>query len=153
MMRMRWRWRLATGLGLLAGCGMSDDSASFGPGGTGGVGSVTAGDGAAGGDDGPTDGDGGSDGAPTPETEDEGDFRVPRASGRWVYSASESSNSVAVIDSDTLAIEVVGVGRGPTVVAPLDESGHVAVLDQGSDDVALLTTSAGTTTVEIVPTS
>src|SRR5690606_14575730 len=51
------------------------------------------------------DGSGGSGGAaggdesggPPPEMEDEGDFRVPRASGRFVYSASESTDSVAVI--------------------------------------------------------
>lgn len=32
-------------------------------------------------------------GAPPPEDEEEADFRVPRASGRWVYSASEATNS------------------------------------------------------------
>lgn len=92
--------------------------------------------------------------APPPEMEEEGDFRVPRASGRFVYSASEATDSVAVIDSTTLAIEVVGVGRGPTVVAPLSTEGSVAVLDQGSDDVALLTTSdSGATSVVVVPTT
>lgn len=108
------------------------------------------------------DGNGGSGGAaggdesggPPPEMEEEGDFRVPRASGRFVYSASETTDSVAVIDSVTLAIDVVGVGRGPTVVAPLSEEGSVAVLDQGSDDVAMLRTDdQGRTTVEIIPSS
>lgn len=133
----------------LAGCG--GDASEAGGGGFGG----TEGDGGAasisGGDDAGTGGDEG--GAPPPEEEEEGDFRVPRASGRWVYSASESAGSVAVIDSETLGIEVVGVGRGPTVVAALDQAGHVAVLDQGSQDVAMLTTVSGATSVEIVPVS
>lgn len=105
-------------------------------------------------DDGGDSGGPGGDGEPPPEMEDEGDFRVPRASGRFVYSASETTDSVAVIDSVTLAIDVVGVGRGPTVVVPLSEEGSVAVLDQGSDDVAMLRTDdQGRTTVEIIPSS
>ncbi len=93
-------------------------------------------------------------GEPPPEMEDEGNFRVPRASGRFVYSASETTDSVAVIDSVTLAIDVVGVGRGPTVVAPLTADGVVAVLDQAGNDVAILRTDdQGNTTVEIFPTS
>lgn len=103
------------------------------------------------GGDGSGDGNAGTGGEPPPEMEDEGDFRVPRASGRFVYSASETTDSVAVIDSVTLAIDVVGVGRGPTVVAPLSEDGFVAVLDQGSDDVAMLRTDdQGRTTVSII---
>ena len=93
-------------------------------------------------------------GEPPPETEDEGDFRVPKASGKFVYSASETTDSVAVIDTATLSIDVVGVGQGPTVVQPIPGqgglSGGVVVLDQRSDDVAVLRTSeAGTTTIEI----
>ncbi len=155
-MRCRRR-RLAAGLVAftLVGCGgddgsFADDGFETDP--LPGVGS--------GGDDGPaatTGGpsdDGGDDGdVPPPEMEEEADFRVPRASGRWVYSASEITNSVAVIDSDTLSIDVVGVGRGPTVVAPLGMQGRVAVLDQGSDDVAMLRTSPAGTEVEIVPSS
>jgi hypothetical protein len=91
---------------------------------------------------------------PPPEDEDEGDFRVPEASGRFVYSASEATDSVAVIDSSSLAIRVAGVGRGPTVVAalgtPASDEGAVAVLDQGSDDVAILRTDADmATTVDV----
>src|SRR5262245_19325139 len=46
-------------------------------------------------------------GGPPPEMEDEGDFRVPKASGKYVYSASEEIDAVAVIDTATLAIDVV----------------------------------------------
>lgn len=85
-------------------------------------------------------------GEPPPEEEPDADFRVPRASGRFVYSASELTDSVAVIDSTNLAIDVVGVGRGPTVVVPIlgsdTDQGRVAVLDQRSNDVALLSTTA-----------
>lgn len=139
----------------LAACADASGGADFDTG-------IGGADGAApGGDDGNADGGqgtggpgGGGDGEPPPEMEEEGDFRVPRASGRFVYSASEATDSVAVIDSTTLAIEVVGVGRGPTVVAPLSDNGEVAVLDQGSDDVALLTTADdGSTTVHVLPTS
>ena len=56
---------------------------------------------------------------PPPEEEEDADFRVPRASGKYVYSASTTTNRVAVIDSDTIAIDVVTVGSGPTVVMPI----------------------------------
>src|SRR5690606_19317917 len=88
---------------------------------------------------------------PPPEAEDEGDFRVPQASGKYVYSASETTDSVAVINTATLVIDVVAVGQGPTVVQPIPgqpgDAGSVVVLDQGSDDVAVLRTDeAGVTT-------
>ncbi|HEY8377851.1 MAG TPA: hypothetical protein VIK91_15250, partial [Nannocystis sp.] len=74
-----------------------------------------------GGETGDTYGDPGTTGGeePPPETEDEGDFHVPKASGKYVYSASETTNSVAVIDTATLVIDVVAVGQQPTVVQPL----------------------------------
>jgi hypothetical protein len=84
---------------------------------------------------------------PPPEMEDEGDFRVPKASGKYVYSASEEIDSVAVIDTASLAIDVVGVGQDPTVVVPIpgvpEGQGAVAVLDRGSDDVVVLRTGEG----------
>lgn len=103
-------------------------------------------------DDGPP----GDTGEPPPETEEDGDFRVPRASGKYVYSASETTDSVAVIDTATLVIDVVEVGQGPTVVQPIPgqggDLGSVVVLDQGSDDIAVLRTDAsGSTTVTLYP--
>ena len=93
---------------------------------------------------------------PPMEDEDEGDFRVPRASGKYLYSASQTTDSVAVIDTATLVIDVVEVGQGPTVVQPIPgqngDAGSVVVLDQGSDDIAVLRTSAdGTTSVTLFP--
>lgn len=155
MRRRPWRIGLLGAVALAAaGCG--DDGGGYatgtaGPGATAGAGTTTAGD--SGGS--PTTTAGGT-GEPPPEIEDEGDFRVPKASGKFVYSASETTDSVAVIDTATLAIEVVGVGQGPTVVQPIPgqggQGGAVVVLDQRSDDVALLRTDeGGATTVAIHP--
>jgi hypothetical protein len=134
----------------LGGCFAAESDGAAGAGTDGISGGDTGGPGSGGDETGADDGNG----QPPPEMEDEGDFRVPRASGRFVYSASETTDSVAVIDSVTLAIDVVGVGRGPTVVAPLTADGAVAVLDQAGNDVAILRTDdQGRTTVEIVPSS
>src|SRR5690606_6232519 len=70
---------------------------------------------------------------------------------KYVYSASETTDSVAVINTATLVIDVVAVGQGPTVVQPIPgqpgDAGSVVVLDQGSDDIAVLRTDeAGATT-------
>jgi len=124
--------------------GLDEDEDDEGAGGSG----APNGDGGTG-----TSGGVGDDGdTPPPEQEMEANFRVPRASGGFVYSTSESTNSVAVINSSTLGIEVVAVGRKPTVVLPIDPGtalGAVAVLNQESDDVSLLRTVApGETSVE-----
>src|SRR5688500_8651846 len=103
----------------LGGCYAGESDGAPGAGTDGISGGDTGGPGSGGDETGADDGNG----QPPPEMEAEGDFRVPRASGRFVYSASETTDSVAVIDSVTLAIDVVGVGRGPTVVAPLTADG------------------------------
>src|SRR5690606_10416584 len=104
--------------------GLDEDEDDEGAGGSG----APNGDGGTG-----TSGGVGDDGdTPPPEQEMEANFRVPRASGGFVYSTSESTNSVAVINSSTLGIEVVAVGRKPTVVLPIDPGtalGAVAVLN------------------------
>ena len=109
-----------------------------------------------GGDDGGFDLGGGDGEPPPPEDEQEGNFHVPRASGRFVYSAGENNDSVAVIDSSDLAIDVVEVGRGPTVVVPIPGTeagaGRVAVLNPGSQELAFIhTDDAGRSTVELAP--
>lgn len=143
-MRRHPAWNCLIGLVALVGCG--DDGGSYV---TATDGGLTTGPTSAGGTDTPTSGatTGG-------EVEDEGDFRVPKASGKYVYSASKMTDSVAVINTATLVIDVVGVGQGPTVVEPIPgqggDAGGVVVLDQGSDDVALLrTTDAGVTTLAL----
>lgn len=140
-------WLLGLGLAV-AGCGDGGDS----------YGSLTAGFDTDGGSAGMMT-SGANTGSPTtddppPEVEDEGDFRVPKASGKYVYTASKTTDSVAVIDTATLVIDVVEVGQGPTVVAPIPgqvgDAGAAVVLDQGSDDVAVLRTDeAGATTLSL----
>ncbi len=134
-------------------CDARSDAASYGgddfggdPLGGGDTGSAGGDEGAAGGNEGE---------GPPPEVEMPGDFRVPKPSGRFVYSASEDTHAVAVIDSNNLDIHVVGVGRNPSVVTSIarqsNDAGAVAVLDEGSQDVAVLrTTAAGVTAVNIV---
>jgi YVTN family beta-propeller protein len=143
---MTWYWLFGLGLAT-AGCGDNGglDTANFGT-----DGSVSGG--TTGGAD--TGGQQPTTGEPPPEVEDEGDFRVPRASGKYVYTASKTTDSVAVIDTATLVIDVVEVGQGPTVVQPIPgeggDAGGAVVLDQGSDDVAVLRTSeAGVTSVAL----
>ena len=141
---------------LLGACADKDDSSDgIGTGLSGGDGGgASAGDGDWDGDDG-GDGDGDGDGEPPPpEEEEEADFRVPKASGRFVYSASETTDRVAVIDSSTLAIDVVTVCREPSMVVPIPgaavDEGWVAVLCPGSSEIAFVRTqAAGTSTVTV----
>lgn len=82
---------------------------------------------------------------PPPEEEEEGDFRIPKASGRYVYAANELTDRVAVIDSNDLSIEVVSVARGPAWIeaiwAPSAEAGAVVVMSPGQDEVTFVRTA------------
>ncbi len=49
-----------------------------------------------------------------PEVEERRDFETPRAGARYVYVANPRRDTVAVIDSTTLAIRSVEAGDGPT---------------------------------------
>jgi hypothetical protein len=156
-MAARWTraWWTCAPWALAAACGDFSEEGALGADGSGLTGAGTEGGASASASAGDSNSGGADDtGGPPPEEEPDADFRVPRASGRFVYSASELTDSVAVIDSTNLAIDVVGVGRGPSVVVPIlgsdDDGGHVAVLDQRSNDVALLTTTAAFTSSVVV---
>ncbi len=153
---------LITSAGSLGGCGKSDaefaeDLGSNGFGSYGGEGDPGGDSGltGSGGDDAGETGDNGGDPVPPPpEDEEEGDFRVPETSGKYVYSASETTDRVAAINTDSLAIDVVDVGGGPTEVRAIPGqpvgAGAVGVLDVVTEDVALVRTSAeNVTTVEL----
>ncbi|MEE9383714.1 MAG: hypothetical protein V3V08_09900 [Nannocystaceae bacterium] len=88
------------------------------------------------------------------ENEQTVSFRLPEASGRFVYAASPGSDTVAVIDTSSLAIEVVRVCGRPTVVRSVaasdDAAAAVAVLCQGSDELALLRTDNDGHTTSII---
>lgn len=58
-------------------------------------------------------GGGGGDGD-MPEEELEGDFEVPVATGRRVWSANPESGRVAIVDASTLQIRIVYAGFAPT---------------------------------------
>ena len=78
-----------------------------------------------------------------PEIEEDFDFSRPAIVGEEIYVANETLNSVAAINSSTLAIRTIPVGFGPTVVVgPAEgvggEDARVAVLNEGSYTVSLL---------------
>jgi hypothetical protein len=121
--------------GAIAHCGGSDDAASgsfregSGFGGSGNLGSSTSG--ATTGGDVPL----------PPEEELEEDFRVPVATGRFVWTANPESNRVALIDAVDYAIETLEAGFGPTYLAALpgdeNERNSAIVLNAVSNDATL----------------
>lgn len=86
-------------------------------------------------------GSGGSVHVPVPpEVELEGSFEAPVVSGRSVFSANPSSNRVAQIDAETLAVRVLDAGHAPTYLAPLPSGsteGGAIVLNVRSRDASL----------------
>ena len=88
-----------------------------------------------------------------PEIEERRDFETPRAGARYVYVANPRRDTVAVIDSTTLAIRSVEAGDGPTYLSSVPGRDVAIVLNVGSDDATILRTDAsgtGTTTVPVV---
>lgn len=76
-----------------------------------------------------------------PEVEDEFEFAEPAVVGPNVFVANETANTVAVIDSRSLAIRTVPVGFGPTrVVGPSDGGpmSRVFVLNEGASSVSVI---------------
>jgi hypothetical protein len=85
-----------------------------------------------------TDSDSDSDIDTDPEQEEEADYLVPEGSGRYVFIADTAHDAVAVVDSETLLIEVVEVGARPTQLVPLGDDSEAAVINLDSDDVSIL---------------
>lgn len=75
---------------------------------------------------------------PPPEEEIEADFRAPRASGRYVFVANTAEDYVVAIDSQTLSLEIVTVGRNPLNVATGGLTNAAMVVNQGSRDVSII---------------
>jgi YVTN family beta-propeller protein len=103
------------------------------------------------------DGDGNVIENPVPNLEDEEEvlvqFELPSAGERYVYAANPDNNSVAVIDSETLAIQTVEAGDEPTFLQTLGGRDAAIVLNVNSDDATIVRTEAGvsrTTTVDVV---
>ncbi len=79
---------------------------------------------------------------PPPEDEVEADFKEPRASGRYVFVANSAEDYVVVIDSKTLSLEIVNVGRNPLGVATHGLVDAAMVINQGSRDVSIIRKSS-----------
>jgi DNA-binding beta-propeller fold protein YncE len=77
---------------------------------------------------------------PPPEEEIEADFRVPKASGRYIYIANAAEDYVVVLDSTTLGLEVVTVGKKPTAMATEGLSNAAMVINSGSLNISLIET-------------
>lgn len=91
---------------------------------------------------------------PPPEVEERRTFQTPQAGGRWVYVANPTRDTVAVIDSRTLAIQTLEAGDGPTYLATVPGRDTALVVNVNSHTLTILrTTERGTarSNVPVVP--
>jgi YVTN family beta-propeller protein len=91
-----------------------------------------------------------------PEMEQVFEFELPHAGKRYVYAVNPDSDSVAVIDATTLAIQSVDAGDQPRYLQTLAERDAAVVLNTGSSDATVIRTDNGTsrtTTVDVQPGS
>lgn len=83
-----------------------------------------------------------------PEQERDYEFSAPAIYGQQLYIANETLNTLAVIDSESLAIKTLPVGFRPTqVVGPTQADaagGRIIALNQGSFSVTIIDPSAST---------
>jgi hypothetical protein len=151
------RWTITLAL-LLSGCSATSDTAGsappFGAGGSGGGAgpSSPAPTGTPGGMS-PAGGTGGGGGtAPLPpEMEEQRAFETPQAGARYVYVANPKRDTVAVIDSTTLAIRLAPAGDTPSTLATIPGKDVALVLNAGSHDATILRTESGATRTTTVP--
>jgi hypothetical protein len=80
-----------------------------------------------------------------PEKETNVAFELPHAGEHYVYAVNPDTDSVAVIDANTLAIQSVEAGDQPTFLQTLAGRDAAIVLNVRSSDATLLTTSGGST--------
>ena len=78
-----------------------------------------------------------------PEDEVDPDFHAPQGSNRFVYLSNPLGDNVVVIDSSRLTLDLVEVGDTPTELATLGMNDAAAVIDSGSNDVAVIRTRIG----------
>lgn len=87
---------------------------------------------------------------PPPEVEVRRSFQTPQAGGRFVYVANPTRDTVAVIDSSTLAIQTVETGDGPTYLSTIPGQDVALVINVNSHSVTVLrTTERGTVTSNV----
>jgi hypothetical protein len=142
---------------VLAGCsaGAVGDSATKGAGGSGPSSPTAAPPTNPGSGQGPAVDGGAADGAPAPplppETEERKSFETPQAGARYVYVANPKRDTVAVIDSTSLAIRLAPAGDTPTYLATVPGKDVAVVLNVGSQDATILRTEDGVTRTSSVP--
>jgi len=87
-----------------------------------------------------------------PEQEQALDFLTPQPGKQYVYVANPTRDSVAVIDSVSLAITEVTPGDTPTYVATVPGQDEALVINSGSNTLSVLrTTDTGTTVSSPLP--
>jgi len=90
------------------------------------------------------------DAGPPPEVEVQRSFELPQAGARYVYVANPRRDTVAVIDSRTLAIQSVEAGDGPTHLVTVPGRDEAIVVNVNSRTATVLrTTEAGTRTAQV----
>lgn len=80
------------------------------------------------------------------EMENEADYRVPVATGRYLWSANPQSGRVALIDAKELSVRVLSAGLEPTYLAALgkgEDAAGAIVVNTGSSDVTRFIVSDG----------
>lgn len=86
-----------------------------------------------------------------PEVEETRSFELPQAGARYVYVANPRRDSVAVIDSRTLAIQTVEAGDAPTYLVTIPGRDEAVVLNVNSNTATILRTAEGRTRTAQVP--
>ncbi|MCO4763734.1 MAG: hypothetical protein KC502_19635, partial [Myxococcales bacterium] len=134
----------------LVGCG-SDDSATSGTAYGGWNGGTSqkfdaSSDGGYGGSPGSGATDAGSSAKPDlpPEKEKEVDFGAPEGSPNFVFVPVKGADEVVKVSGKTLKVTLVEVGDRPTVIKVVPGQDKVVVLNSGSDDVSVLTSTETT---------
>jgi hypothetical protein len=92
---------------------------------------------------------GGSGGGLPAEEELESNFLSPVATGRFVWVANPSSGRVAFLDAESLAVQLIEAGNGPTHLAPLpslEGADRTLVLNVLSLDATVLSAKDGVLT-------
>lgn len=86
-----------------------------------------------------------------PEVEETRSFELPQAGARYVYVANPRRDSVAVIDSRTLAIQTVEAGDAPTYLVTVPGRDEAIVVNANSNTATILRTAEGRTRTAQVP--
>lgn len=90
----------------------------------------------------------GGSGAIPNETEVNVDFEAPQASVGYVYATNPATDTVAVIDARTLAIQIVETGDEPRFLKTIPGKDAALLVDVAAKDIAYLQTKDAKSTVQ-----